>query len=143
MVFLYISHPVKAPRIIPPTMLAQLMAFVVASIFSPLLAITASLDPMNTWIKSFGVAIAVARAYVSGCTVGTVDIAPFESEYGSGQSRIMQRSFRPSCFRTRERAAKRGSFATRRLTKPERIVRDTRNEQKEPMMVAAATMNHL
>lgn len=98
---------------------------------------------MNTWIKSFGVAIAVARAYVSGCTVGTVDIAPFESEYGSGQSRIMQRSFRPSCFRTRERAAKRGSFATRRLTKPERIVRDTRNEQKEPMMVAVATMNHL
>lgn len=55
----------------------------------------------------------------------------------------MQRSFRPSCFRTRERAAKRGSFATRRLTKPERIVRDTKNEQKEPVMVAAATMNHL
>ena len=55
----------------------------------------------------------------------------------------MQRSFRPSCLRTRERAAKRASSATRRFTKFERMVRETKNEQREPAIVPAATMNHL
>ncbi len=77
---LYISHPVTAPMIPPPMMLAQLMAFVLASIFSPLFAIAASLDPMNMCIINLGVTIAVASAYICGCTVGNVDIAPLEIE---------------------------------------------------------------
>ena len=39
---------------------------------------TASRDPIKTAIKSLGVAAAVAAANISGCTVGKVDIAPFE-----------------------------------------------------------------
>lgn len=77
---LYISHPVTAPIIPPPMMLAQLMAFVLASIFSPLFAMAASLDPMNMCIINLGVTMAVASAYICGCTVGNVDIAPLEIE---------------------------------------------------------------
>ena len=55
----------------------------------------------------------------------------------------MTNSFRPSCLRTRERAAKRLFLATRRLTYFERIVRETMKEQSEPMMFAVATMNQL
>ena len=61
-------------------MLAQLTAFVPALIFSPLFAIAASRLPMNTWISSFGETIAVAAPYINGCTVGKVDIAPFDNE---------------------------------------------------------------
>ena len=71
-------QPVRMPRMTPKMILAQLMALVVVSIFSPLFAITASRDPMNIAIRSFGVAAAVAAANISGCTVEKVDIAPFE-----------------------------------------------------------------
>ena len=98
---------------------------------------------MNACIMSFGVEIAVARAYVSGLTVGNVDIAPFVREYGSGHSRIMTKSLSPSCLRTRDRAAKRESFATRRFTKFDNIVRETMNAHREPRMVLAEAINHL
>lgn len=55
----------------------------------------------------------------------------------------MQRSLRPSCLRTSERAAKRLSAPTRRFTKFERRVRETMKEQVEPATVAVAAMNHL
>lgn len=42
------------------------MHFVAASIFSPLLAMTASLEPMNTAINNLGVAAAVATANAKG-----------------------------------------------------------------------------
>ena len=74
------SHPVTAPIMPPTMMLAQFIALVLASIFSPLLAIAASLEPMKMCIINFGVTIAVARAYIIGWTVGKVDIAPFEIE---------------------------------------------------------------
>ena len=68
-------------------------------------------------------------------------MAPFESEYGRGQRRIMHRSLSPSCFSVRVRAAKRLSFATRRSTYLRRTVLDTKNEKKEPAMVAEARMS--
>ncbi|KFX86462.1 hypothetical protein V490_09070, partial [Pseudogymnoascus sp. VKM F-3557] len=34
--------------------------------------------PANTWMSSLGVAIAVAAVKASGCTVGSVDMAPLE-----------------------------------------------------------------
>ena len=61
-------------------MLAQLIAFVVASIVSPLLAMAASLPPMKMWIINLGDAIAVARANIDGLTVSNVEIAPFDIE---------------------------------------------------------------
>lgn len=64
----------------PTMILIQLIALVPASIFSPLFAITANLDPMKMWMSSLGVTIAVAKAYMAGCTVGNVEIAPFEIE---------------------------------------------------------------
>ena len=57
---------------------------------------------------------AVAIMKDSGETVGNVDKAPFEIEYGSGQRRIMQRSLSPSCFKVRVRAANLLSVATMR-----------------------------
>lgn len=74
------SHAVKAPMKRPNMMLAQLIAFVVASILAPLLAIAASRLPMKTWINNLGVTIAVARANIDGLTVSNVEIAPFEIE---------------------------------------------------------------
>lgn len=62
-------------------MLAQLMALVLVSILSPLLAMAASLDPMKIPISSFGVAAAVARPNIKGDTVGNVDMAPFEMDW--------------------------------------------------------------
>lgn len=61
-------------------MLATLIAFVVASILFPLLAIAASRLPMKTWINNLGVTIAVARANIDGLTVSNVEIPPFEIE---------------------------------------------------------------
>ena len=69
-----VNAPSNTPKMIPP----QLIIFVPVSIFSPLLAITASLDPMKIAINNFGVAAAVAVANISGCTVGNVEMAPFE-----------------------------------------------------------------
>ena len=119
------------------------MAFVLRSIFSPFFAISASLLPMKTWIISFGLAIVVASAKMRGLTVAMVESAPLESEYGRGHKRIITRSFSPSCLRTSERAAKRESFATRRLTNWDRRVRERRKEHKEPTIVAEAPMNQL
>jgi len=67
---------------------------------------------MKTWIRSFGLAIAVARAKESGCTVGKVDMAAFEMLYGKGQTRIMHRIFNPSYLSVRARASNRLSFPT-------------------------------
>ena len=61
-------------------MLIQFIAFVPALIFPPLFAMAASLEPMKIWTINFGVTIAVASAYIKGCTVGKVEIAPFEIE---------------------------------------------------------------
>jgi len=69
---------------------------------------------MKTWMRSFGEAMAVARAKESGCTVGNVDIAALEREYGRGQTRIMQRILRPSCLSVRARASNLLSSPTRR-----------------------------
>ena len=74
------SQPVTAPIIIPTIILIQLTAFVPASIFSPLFAITANLDPTKIWISNLGVTIAVAKANMAGSTVGKVEIAPFDIE---------------------------------------------------------------
>ena len=104
---------------------------------------TASLEPIKMAINSFGVAAVVARAKTNGCTVGNVDIAPLEMLYGNGQSLIMTRSFRPSCFKTRERASNLLSFATSRFTKLERSVRETMKEHVDPTIVAEATIGHL
>ena len=98
---------------------------------------------MKTAIANLGVAIAVANANISGCTVGKVEIAPFDNEYGSGHSRIIVKSFRPSCFRTSERAANWLLSATKLLTYFKRIVRDTTKEQVDPTILALATMNQL
>lgn len=123
--------------------LAQLMALVAVSIFSPLFAMTASREPINIAIRSLGVAAAVAAANTSGCTVGKVDMAPFEMLYGRGQSLIITKSFRPSCFKTRDNASYLLSFATSRLTKLERSVRETMKEHVDPTIVAEATIGQL
>ena len=70
-------------------------------------------------------------------------MAPFEIEYGSGHNLIIHRSFKPSCFSTRERAANLLSFATSRLTKLESTVLETMKEHVDPTTVAVAAMNHL
>ena len=92
---------------------------------------------------SLGDAIAVAKANIKGCTVGNVDIAPLEREYGSGHRRIMTSNFNPSCFKVSASAANRLSVSTSRWAKPDRRLRDTTNEQKEPTTVAEATTNQL
>jgi len=92
---------------------------------------------------SLGETIAVARAYEAAETVGKVAMAPLERLYGSGHSRIMTRSFRPSCLRVKESAAKRESCAIRRWTSGRRSVRERRKEQVLPMTVAVETMNQL
>lgn len=140
---LYMNHPVNAPTMPPPIMLAQLIAFVLASIFSPLLAIAANRDPMKMCIINLGVTMAVASAYTEGFTVGTVDIAPFEIEYGSGHNLIMHRSFKPSCLSTKDSAANLLSFATSRWTKFVSKVLETMKEHVDPITVAVAAMNQL
>jgi len=127
----------------PRAILAQLIAFVPVSIFSPLLAMTASREPMNIAINNFGVAAVVAMANIKGCTVGKVDIAPFEMLYGSGHSLIMTKSLRPSCFKTSDSASNLRSFATILFTKLESNVRDTMKEHVDPTIVADATIGQL
>ncbi len=61
-------------------MLHQFIILVAVSIFSPLLAMTASLEPIKIAISSFGVAAKVARANMNGDTVGNVEMAPLEME---------------------------------------------------------------
>lgn len=98
---------------------------------------------MKIGMRSFGVATAVARANICGVTVGKVEIAPLEMEYGSGQSRIIISNLMPSCFKTEEKASNRLSWATSRCTYPEKIVRDVMKEQVDPATVAVAMINHL
>lgn len=74
-------------------------------------------------------------------TVGNVDIAPFDIEYGSGHNRIMISSLSPSRWRTDEKASNRLSFATSRCTNPEKIVRDVKKEHVDPATVAVAMMS--
>lgn len=94
--------------------------------------------PIKAGTSNFGEIMAVARPYISGSTVGKVEIAPLHIEYGSGQRRIMHSSLSPSYFNVRERAAKRLSRATSRWTNLERTVRDAMNEQVDPSIVADA-----
>lgn len=107
-------HPVKVPITAPPMILIQLIALVPALISPPLFAIAANLLPMKTCIINFGVTIAVATANITGCTVGMVEIAPLENEYGNGQSRIMTSNFNPSDLSVKVKAAKRVSLDTSR-----------------------------
>src|SRR5271170_6491245 len=93
-------------------------------------------------MNNLGVMRAVASAYVAGRTVGKVDIAPLVREYGRGQSRIIQRSLRPSCFRVEASAINRLSLAAMRSTYRRRIVLETRKEQNEPATVAVAKISH-
>jgi hypothetical protein len=72
------NQPVNAPNKTPRMILAQLIIFVPISIFSPLFAMTANLDPMKIAINNLGVAAAVAAANIRGRTVGNVEMAPFE-----------------------------------------------------------------
>lgn len=141
--FLYIYHPVKIPTAMLAKMLIILIAFEPALIVSPLCARMRSLLPIKVGTRSFGDMMAVARPYMRGCTVGNVDTAPLHIEYGSGQSLIIQSSFKPSYFRVRARAAKRLSCSINRWTKDERRVRETIKEQVEPITVPIAYMSHL
>jgi hypothetical protein len=95
------------------------------------------------WMKSFGVAMAVAKIKDHGETEGKVLMAPLEIEYGSGQRRIMQRSLMPSCLRVEESAAKRLSDLTIRVAKSLIQYLQVMNEAVEPIRVAVETMNHL
>src|SRR5271170_2402112 len=99
---------------------------------SPLFAMAARRLPMKQCTNNFGVTIAVAKVKMAGCTLGNVDNAPFDSEYGSGQSRIMQSNLSPSCLRVRVKAANRLSLATRRSTYRFRRVLDTRKAKNDP-----------
>src|ERR1700677_5082709 len=92
-------------------------------------------------MKSFGVIKVVARAYMAGETVGNVDMAPFESEYGRGHSLIMHSSLTPSCFRVRVNAANRLSLATHRSTYFRKTVLEAMSEQVEPTTVAVARIS--
>ena len=49
----------------------------------------------------------------------------------------------PSCLRVRERAAKRLSWAARRVTKDAKKYREERKEAVLPRIVAIATMSQL
>lgn len=92
--------------------------------------------------RSFGEAIAVASMKFGQVTVGIVLIAPFAKEYGRGQRRIIHRSLRPSCFKTRERAANWVFFAVILDTKLLRNVLEIMKEAVLPSIVALAIMNH-
>lgn len=70
-------------------------------------------------------------------------MAPLDIEYGRGQSRIMHRSLRPSCFKTKESAANLVSDSTSLWTNLESNVLETMNEQKDPATVADAAINQL
>lgn len=85
----------------------------------------------------------VAMTNICGVTVGKVEMAPLEMEYGSGQSRIMINNFRPSRLSTDEKASNRLSLATSRCTKPEKIVREVKKEHVDPATVAVAMMSQL
>lgn len=124
-------------------MLIQLIALEPESIFSPLLAIAARRVPMKMGMMSFNVATAVARANICGVTVGTVEIAPLDMEYGSGHSRIMISNLTPSCFNTEEKASKRLSWATSRCTNPEKIVREVMKEHVDPATAAVDMISQL
>lgn len=123
-------------------MLIQLIAVEVGSLFSSLLAMAAKRVPMKMGMVSFKVMTDVAIINILG-VIGKVDIAPFVSEYGNGQSRIIINNFRPSCLSTDEKASKRLSFATSRCTNPEKIVRDVKKEHVDPATVAVAIMSQL
>lgn len=103
----------------------------------------ASRPPIKMWTRSFGVAAAVAAAKVNGLMVGTVAMAPLESEYGRGHSLIMIRSLKPSRLRVCARASKRLSVATSRRVKDDSQYLHNRKEQNDPTILADAAMNHL
>lgn len=70
-------------------------------------------------------------------------MAPFDILYGRGQSLIITNNFRPSCFRTSDKASNLRSLATMPLTYLESNVRDTIKEHVDPIIVADATIGQL
>lgn len=129
-------NPVKRPIATVMIILIMLTALEPALIFSLFSERIRILLPMKAGTSSFGEIIAVASPYMRGWTVGNVDMAPLHTEYGSGHSRIIQRSARPSYLSVRARAANRLSFSIRRFTNPESTVLDTMKEHVEPTTVA-------
>lgn len=92
--------------------------------------------PMKAGTSNFGEIMAVARPYINGWTVGKVETAPLQIEYGNGQRRIIHSSLSPSYLSVKESAANLLSRSIRRLTNLDRMVRDTMNEQVDPKTVA-------
>lgn len=129
-------NPVKSPIATVTMMLIMLTALEPAPIFSFSSDRIRNLLPMKAGTRSFGEIISVASPYIRGWTVGNVDMAPLHTEYGRGQSRIIQRSARPSYLSVRARAANRLSCSIRRFTNPESTVLDTMKEHVEPTTVA-------
>lgn len=98
---------------------------------------------MNAGTNNLGQMIAVASPYINGWTVGNVETAPLQIEYGNGHRRIMQRSFSPSYFSVSDSAANLLSRSIRRLTNLESTVRETMNEAVDPTTVAVVYRIHL
>jgi hypothetical protein len=121
----YMYQPVNTPILTVTIILQIFTAFDPALICSPFSESKRMRLPMNAGTNNLGEMIAVASPYINGCTVGNVDTAPLQIEYGSGHRRIMQRSLSPSYFSVRDNAANLLSRSIRRLTNPERIVRET------------------
>lgn len=130
-------HPVKPPIPTVKTILQILIAFDPGLIFSSPERRRSRL-PMNAGTSSFGDMIIVANPYIIGCTVGNVDTAPLQIEYGKGQRRIMHSNFNPSYFSVKARAANLLSCSMRRLTNLDKTVRETTKETVEPSIVPDA-----
>lgn len=133
---LYIYQPVNIPIPTVIIMLQIFTAFEPALISSFLSERMRILLPIKAGTSSFGEMIAVARPYIQGLTVGKVETAPLQIEYGKGQRRIIHSNLRPSYLRVKESAANLLSRSIKRLTNLDSIVRDTINEQVDPNTVA-------
>lgn len=105
--------------------LMMFTAFAPALISSPFAESSRTRLPINVGTSSFGEIMAVASPYIKGWTVGNVDTAPLQIEYGSGHNRIIQRSFNPSYLRVSHRAANLLSRCIVRLTNFDKTVRET------------------
>ena len=123
--------------------LIMLIALEPALICSPFSESNRRRLPMKAGTNNFGQMIAVASPYINGCTVGNVDTAPLQIEYGNGHRRIMQRSFSPSYLSVSDSAANLLSRSIKRLTNLESTVRETMNEAVDPTTVAVVYKIHL
>jgi hypothetical protein len=135
---LYIYQPVKIPIPTVRMILQIFTALDAALISSPFSERIRILLPIKAGTSNLGVMIAVASPYIKGCTVGNVETAPLQTEYGRGHRRIMHKSLRPSYLSVSARAANLLSFSIMRFTNFDRIVRDTMKEHVDPSTVAEA-----